>query len=236
MADEKLHIEGISSEIILRQNARIRRVSIRINASLGVVVSYPIGIQKRKVIEFISTKKEWINKHTTNYNIQKTEFLTSNTFILANNHKLLFQFIEHNVTKFKTTDLETTVSIPKNLNFEKQKEIKRVYIQNVMYEQAYIYLPTRLAFLAEKHNFQYGKVTLRNQKTRWGSCSYQNNISLNIQLMRLPSHLVDYVLIHELAHTIEKNHSNSFWELVYSKMGISLNKCKKELKTQNLHF
>lgn len=236
MADEKLHIEGIYSEITLRQNARIKRLSIRINAHSGVVVCYPIGIQKKKVIAFVASRKEWINKHTANYNKEKKQFLTADTIVLANNHRVIFKTIEHNVGKSEEIDTETIISIPNNLNFEDQKRMREYAFLKIMHKQARIYLPTRLATLAEKYNFSYGKVTIRNQKTRWGSCSYQNNISLNVQLMRLPKHLVDYVLIHELAHTVEKNHSNSFWNVVHSKMGDSLYECKKELRKHSLHF
>lgn len=70
----------------------------------------------------------------------------------------------------------------------------------------------RLGELAEKYNFTYNKVTIRNQKTRWGSCSAQNNISLNIKLVMLPTDLMEYVLLHELVHTRVKNHSPAFWE------------------------
>jgi len=75
-------------------------------------------------------------------------------------------------------------------------------------------LTARLAYLAEKHGFTYNRVSVRNQKTRWGSCSFHNNINLNMQLVRLPDDLIDYVLLHELAHTKIKNHSKSFWTLV----------------------
>ena len=72
-------------------------------------------------------------------------------------------------------------------------------------------LTKRLAELAKLHNFSYNRVTIRNQKSRWGSCSANNNISLNIKLMALPDDLRDYVLLHELLHTIIKNHSPAFW-------------------------
>jgi len=73
------------------------------------------------------------------------------------------------------------------------------------------YLVARLRFLAQKHGFSYNKVFLKNQKTRFGSCSYCNNINLNINLMRYNFDIIDYVLIHELVHTKIKNHSNNFW-------------------------
>jgi len=72
-------------------------------------------------------------------------------------------------------------------------------------------LIARLELLAQRHGFKYNKVSIRNQKTRWGSCSAKNNISLNIKLLTLPQELMDYVILHELVHTVQKNHSKKFW-------------------------
>lgn len=72
-------------------------------------------------------------------------------------------------------------------------------------------LINRLDWLANKHGLPYNRVFIRNQKTRWGSCSSKNNISLNMKLVKLPEELIDYVILHELAHTIVKNHSAAFW-------------------------
>jgi predicted metal-dependent hydrolase len=72
-------------------------------------------------------------------------------------------------------------------------------------------LKTRLGTLAKRHDFTYNRVFIRNQRTRWGSCSVQNNISLNIRLVLLPEQLMDYVILHELTHTRVKNHSAVFW-------------------------
>lgn len=72
-------------------------------------------------------------------------------------------------------------------------------------------LKRRLRELAEKNGFAYNRVTVRNQRTRWGSCSYKNNISLNMKLLRLPDDLIDYVLLHELVHTRVHNHGPGFW-------------------------
>jgi predicted metal-dependent hydrolase len=69
----------------------------------------------------------------------------------------------------------------------------------------------RLDELSELNGFSYNRVFVRNQKTRWGSCSAKNNISLNIKLLLLPEELRDYVILHELVHTKIKNHSAEFW-------------------------
>jgi len=72
-------------------------------------------------------------------------------------------------------------------------------------------LSARLNQLAGKYGFTYNRLFIRNQRTRWGTCSSRNNISLNINLLRLPQELQDYVMLHELAHTKHKNHSRDFW-------------------------
>ena len=73
-------------------------------------------------------------------------------------------------------------------------------------------IATRLQELSQEHNFSYNRLTIRNQKTRWGSCSTKNNISLNIKLALLPDELRDLVLVHELIHTEIKNHGPKFWQ------------------------
>jgi len=72
-------------------------------------------------------------------------------------------------------------------------------------------LVQRLVELATKYGFKYNRVFIRNQKTRWGSCSSKNNISLNIKLVRLPERLMDYIILHELVHTRIKNHNKKYY-------------------------
>ena len=77
----------------------------------------------------------------------------------------------------------------------------------------------RLQHLAAEHCFTYNRVFIRNQKTRLGTCSNRNNIGLNIKVSRLPEELMDYVILHELAHTRVKNHGNDFWMLMDKLVG-----------------
>ena len=69
----------------------------------------------------------------------------------------------------------------------------------------------RLRQLADRYHFKYKRVFIRNQRTRWGSCSHHNNISLNVKLVMLPTELMDYVILHELVHTRVHDHSRRFW-------------------------
>ena len=79
-------------------------------------------------------------------------------------------------------------------------------------ERARIILTTRIRELALRYDFEFDRISIRRQRSRWGSCSARNHISLNIQLILLPERLRDYVLLHELVHTRVKHHGPLFWE------------------------
>lgn len=76
------------------------------------------------------------------------------------------------------------------------------------------WLPARLQLLASHYGFTYGRVAIKNNRTNWGSCSARNNINLNLHLMRLPEHLRDYVILHELCHLRHHDHGENFHRLL----------------------
>ena len=84
--------------------------------------------------------------------------------------------------------------------------------------------------LAKKSNLKYNRLFIKNIKTQWGSCSYKNNINLNLHIMRLPNHLIDYVIYHELCHTVHKNHGPEFWQKLSSLVEGDINELRKELR------
>jgi len=83
-------------------------------------------------------------------------------------------------------------------------------------KQAKEYFPQKLDELASKYGFKYKRLYLKNAISQWGSCSSQNNINLSIHLMKLPDDLIEYVMIHELVHTKQKNHKSGFYEMLGS--------------------
>ena len=114
-----------------------------------------------------------------------------------------------NAQKFVEQKIDWIKTHSKNMQILREKSEE---LPKIKREEAREKLGNRLSELAQKHNFQYNRVSIRNQKTRWGSCSSKDNISLNMKLLHLPDHLIDYILLHELVHTRVKNHSKSFWD------------------------
>ena len=101
--------------------------------------------------------------------------------------------------------------IKKNKNKMELQTQKKQELPEIDRKVARKVLCRRIGELAQLHNFVYNRVSIRKQKTRWGSCSSKNNINLNMNLLHLPPELMDYVLLHELVHTRVKNHSKDFW-------------------------
>lgn len=89
--------------------------------------------------------------------------------------------------------------------------------------------PERTAFFAERMGVDYGRITVQEQKTRWGSCSQKGNLNFNWKLVLMPQALLDYVVVHELAHRKEMNHSARFWAIVEQELP-DYQKRRNELK------
>ena len=136
--------------------------------------------------------------------------------MVGKSHALIIRHESRDDIKVSRHDRQLLAEIPQTLPSEDmtvQRHIRDEVIK-ILRREAKAYLPRRLEFLARKHGFRYETVRFSHASSRWGSCSSNGTISLNIALMKLPFELIDYVLIHELSHTREMNHSKNFWMLV----------------------
>jgi predicted metal-dependent hydrolase len=152
-----------------------------------------------------------------------------------------------------------TVTIPANMSLERAKEFvraKQAWIQKHLTKMrqtetlqaeppelsreelinAQETLFSRLEHFSKKHDLPYRRAAFRCQKSKWGSCSSQNNISLNINIAFLPEHLQDYILLHELCHVRHKNHSRAFWDQLDRYCGGKAKAFAKELKNHRMQM
>lgn len=203
-------------EIQLVHNAAAKYLRISLKPFGGVRVSIPGRASIKEAMAFVEQKKDWILATRSKMAAQEqkyTLFTPETDFTVRDCSVRLFpwkseQFraqLTKNVLKiFYPQDIDVTSA--------KAQETIRFFINEMIRKEAKAYLPGRTEELARLHGFSYRGVTVKNVTSRWGSCSASNHINLNIHLMRLPDHLTDYVILHELTHTIHKNHGSRFWE------------------------
>ena len=216
MKEKLLNIQGV--DVTLFSSNRAKRLSITIKPFTGVRVSVPRYVSFKKAKQATEERIDWIKSHLSK--MQKAEELFTvfnlDTKFKTRTHHLVMKVSDTETLKSIVRNNKISVTIPQSNKVDDaavQTEIRKA-IERAWRKEAKEYLPERVKELAEKHKFKYKNVAIKNTKTRWGSCSFNNNINLSLHLMRLPDHLVDYVILHELVHTKVKNHSKDFWQLL----------------------
>lgn len=114
-------------------------------------------------------------------------------------------WIEKNMRRMERRQAELRVEPSELLTVEQLRTLAK---------EAAEYIPGRVAFYASQAGVSYGRITIRNQRSRWGSCSSRGNLNFNCLLMLTPPEIIDYVVVHELCHRREMNHSPLFWREV----------------------
>ena len=224
-------------DIKFKKSLKAKNISINIKPFNGVEVTVPNHLSYSLAENFALKKINWIKRNHFKM-VQKEKLHTIFDFSTKFNTRNHLISIKQSLNKdFSVQNIEDNVIIiiPKNKNILSSES--QIFIRNIIIQtwrkEANHFLPQRIKKLANKYNFKYQKISIRNTKSRWGSCSYKNNISLSLHLMRIPDKLIDYVILHELTHTVVKNHSNIFWETLEKVCENSKN-LNRELKNYNL--
>jgi len=199
--------------ITIRRSSRASHIRIRVapngklRASLPLYA--PLFLVKRLVKNSRGELRELLSNH-------QKDLTFSDGMTVGKSHVLLIR--HRNVSKptARRHGQQIVATLPPgdDPNTAPASHLIHDVVLEALRLEAKSHLPKRLAYLANKYGFGYEKVRFSHAGSRWGSCSSNGTISLNIALMKLPFELIDYVLVHELSHTVEMNHSDNFWRLV----------------------
>ncbi len=241
MADKIIEVDGFG-QVMVVTSLKTKYIRLSINKELQTVLTLPVHGSMTDGVNFLKKNALWIEtarKKVANRMALKpktifteeTEFKTrSFTLKIAsaprqNMHLELLEGIlkVEYPQKYKVT----SPSIQKAIRFALD-EAFRVEAKN--------YLPGRLTYLAQIHGFSFSGVTIKNVTSKWGSCSSRKQINLNLHLMRLPNHLIDFILIHELCHTVEMNHGDRFHKLLNKCVDGKEDRLNKELKMYHVDY
>lgn len=217
--------------ITLRRSARASHVRIKVAPDGRLRASLPLYAPLFLVKRLLKNSRTELRAMLAE---QHSETTFEQGMAIGKSHSLIVRISSSKAVTATRHGQQIIVTLPadKQLNDIEVARIIRDRVIDALRIEAKSYLPKRLAFLANKYHLSYDKVRFSHASGRWGSCSSNGTISLNIALMKLPFELIDYVLVHELSHTIHMNHSDKFWGLVAS--GDPQYKIhRKELKNEN---
>lgn len=215
MNQDKTEIYEDLGKVVFKKKSGVKRLIIRVKRSGEINVTVPFFISYKRAEEFLLGKKDWINKTRKKINIEKRKnLIDENTNYKTFNHTLRIIRYDNKKLKKKISFPFMNVFLPVNMDIrtpECQSYIKKA-IEDTYRIEAWDYLPLRLKYLSDKYSLPYSGFSIKKMKTRWGSCSVKNKINLNLYLMALPEELIDYIILHELMHTLVKNHRKEFWD------------------------
>jgi len=206
MPNQVVQLKQIGN-ITFSKNRRSKNIKISVKPDKSVLVSYPFYVSSKEVFAFVVKNELWIRKQQEKMELRKSK-IEPNSEVKTKQHIVKFSLGDKNRILKKGAEVTIVVT---NFDEDECQAFIEHYLTEVYRIEAKIVLPVRLAKLAEFYDFKYNRVTIRNNRRNWGSCSSQNNISLNLQMIKLPDELIDYILLHELVHTEIKNHSANFW-------------------------
>ncbi len=198
-------------EITVRRSVRARSVRISVAPDGTLRASLPpyapLLVLRRLVKTSRSQLRKMLEQQAPTYKLQ-------DGMTIGKSHKLIVGKSIRTSVRHSGQSIVVALGPGDSLEHPATERMVRDAIITALRSEAKSYLPRRLKYLAERHGYSYEKSRFSHASSRWGSCSTSGTISLNIALMKLPHELIDYVIIHELCHTKQMNHSPKFWRLV----------------------
>ncbi|MBN2257543.1 MAG: M48 family metallopeptidase [Anaerolineaceae bacterium] len=211
----------MSSQIqyTIQISRRARHVRLKISRLEGLVVVIPSGFDPGRVPQIVSEKADWINRTQNNLAKQPQPANPELVHALPACIRLPLTGETWKVEYVQSKSRGLTLTYPGDLTLRltgtvTNKPLIQAALRRWIRQRAKTILPMLLTDMARQLGFKVNAITIRNQRTRWGSCSRNKNVSLNQKLIFLPQELVRYIMLHELCHTQVMSHSQRFWSLV----------------------
>lgn len=189
---------------------RARNLSIKINADGEVVVTSPRFMPKFLIKQFVQKSQNWIDVQQKKMIKQKQHSLNSVNIFAKKYEKIII----HDLNKKLGIFINKQKLVINLINPNIPKKTINHKINTFLKNTATKYIVPRTHQLAKKMELDFNKITLREQTTRWGSCSSKKNLNFNWHLVHFSPEIIDYVIIHELSHLKHLNHSSRFWQFV----------------------
>lgn len=195
--------------VTLCRRLRMRRMVLSVLRDGSVRISYPYGVSASRALDFAESRREWIEKARARQASRCFE-VSYTDGMRTRSHTLRIVCTDAKRISVRITDTEAIVRYPAGTEKEEiDTAAKRAYTEALRAEAA-AFLPQRIETLAQLHGLRYGKVRIKALRSKWGSCTVRGDINLSLYLMTLPDPLTDFVLLHELCHTVHHNHSAQF--------------------------
>ena len=234
MASKRLVADNDFGQIIIHTRRGARNITMRVKPD-GLHLTVPPRSLLKKVLEVLQPYRKQLLEQFEQIAPKPVDLsfrIHADCFHLSLASSKLKHFT------IRREEEEMIIYCPENVDFKREdvQKLVRSAILRAMKKAAETYLPPLLSMWAERFGLTYRKVRITGARSRWGSCSAARTINLSCYLMLLPAKLMDYVILHELAHTKEMNHGPRFWELLDGMTEGKALLLRKELRAYRTSF
>ena len=217
----KANIEDNIINYSINKKSNLKNITIKVKYPDIVTVASPKSINDEYIHDLVLSKSKWILNKLTEFKIKETEnppilLIDGDLIPYLGDYYRLSVYKETNIIKCSLIFEEDKfiAKVPYNISSDKQYiELKKLLVNWYLTKGSKL-IKERLSIYSKKLNLYPESITLKEQKTSWGTCSSKGNIYINWKILLAPLDIIDYVLVHELCHLKHMNHSKEYWQLV----------------------